>query len=116
MGATSDAKVTLILECEPENPYDCDAIKVLYEHKPGRFFHLGYIPNADTLCGACGKHFERHPNTGSCPECGAKGRFERFGTATRLKGMFVGDAQVEEVTGGENGQSYGCNISIHAED
>lgn len=125
----TDGGITLDLEEEPNNPHDPDALKVLFEYEKGKWFHLGYIPNANTLCGACHETFERHPNSGNCPNCGAKGRFERFGTATRLKDMLDDiwvdrdvtkagwvEAQVEEVTGGNDGQSFGCNISVWTED
>lgn len=111
-------EVPLRLEPEPDNPHDPDAIKVIFEYESGRRFHLGYIPNSDTLCRECGAQFERHPQSGACPECGRKGHLERCGTATRIKPEFKKGVEwtvwaiVTEVTGGEGEQSLGCNIAI----
>lgn len=85
--------VPLILEPEPNNPHDPDAIKVMFEYASGKRYHLGYIPNPKL-----------------------EGTDARAGTATRIKDIFDGSEEVwaiaEEVTGGEDGQSYGCNIAI----
>jgi hypothetical protein len=119
-----DVSIPLRLTPEPENPHDPDAVRVELEYEPGKFFHLGYIPNSDTICRECGEMFERHPGGNSCPNCGRKGHLERFGTATRIKSFFVEQedgggpvwAYVTEITGGKDGQSLGCNISIHTEE
>jgi hypothetical protein len=113
-----DVSIPLRLIPEPENPHDPDAVRVELEYEPGKFFHLGYIPNSDTICRECGEMFERHPGGNSCPNCGRKGHLERHGTATRIKEHFKDEvrAKVTEITGGKDGQSLGCNISIHTEE
>lgn len=112
------SSIRLRMVPEPENPHDPDAIRVEFEYEQGKYFHLGYIPNSDTICRECNAQFERHPQSGACPECGRKGHLERMGTATRIKSYFGGEVQarVTEVTGGENGQSLGCNIALYAEE
>jgi hypothetical protein len=115
-----DVSIPLRLIPEPENPHDPDAVRVELEYEPGKFFHLGYIPNSDTICRECDKMFERHPGGNSCPNCGRKGHLERFGTATRIKEHLPAPgnsvdlwAVVTEITGGKDGQSLGCNIGVH---
>jgi hypothetical protein len=119
--------VYLKLESEPGNPHDPDAIKVLLEYEDEAFFHLGYLPNANTICGdgfgGCGWTGERYPVTDRCPDCKTGEFLARCGTATRLKGMLkehiCGDqayALVEEITGGDENKNYGANISIWIEE
>lgn len=113
--------VELRLVPEPENPYDPDAIRVEFEYGEGEFFHLGYIPNSDTICRECNEMFERHPGGNSCPNCGRKGHLERHGTATRINNVsgYRGVrkvANVTEITGGLDGKSLGCNIAVYAEE
>lgn len=107
--------IQLRLKPEPDNPHDPDAIAVLFEWKAGEFFKLGYIPNHQTMCKECGEVMERHPQSGSCPSCSRKGHLVRYGTASQLKTLFDDppvDAWLEEITGGEDGKSYGANIGI----
>lgn len=117
---TDDGRMRLILEPEPDNPHDPDAIKVLFEYRNGEYFHLGYIPNADSICRECGTEYERWPV--NCRVCENE-EVERIGTATRLRSFFAEqedgggllNAFVEEVTGGGE-KALGCNISIWAEE
>lgn len=116
-----EGDIRLDLVPEPTNPHDPDAIRVEFEYAEGKFFHLGYIPNSDSLCSQCKEVFERHP--GTCPNCGSK-QVDRCGTATRIKNeLYAGWgvsgkawAYVSEITGGGEGQSLGCNLEIHRED
>lgn len=105
--------VPLVLTPEPTNPYDPDAIRVEFEFEAGRLFHLGYIPNSNCICLACGEHYNRFQP--SCTNC--SGEVSRIGTATWLKGNGFFDkgnvyAEVSEITGGGEGQSLGCNIEV----
>lgn len=43
------ARTDAILQPEPENPYDPDAVKVIIPLKNGDAFHIGYLPKADPL-------------------------------------------------------------------
>lgn len=43
------AKATVVLQPEPDNPYDSDAVKVIVKLVDGTAFHLGYIGKNDPL-------------------------------------------------------------------
>lgn len=43
------AKATVILQPEPDNPYDAEAVKVVAKLVDGTAFHLGYIGKDDPL-------------------------------------------------------------------
>jgi hypothetical protein len=116
-------EVRLKLVPEPDNPHDPDAIAVQFEYAQGKHFHLGYIPNADTICLDCAKRWDRmseaEADRGSCMRDQLKHNLARHGTATRIKWALAFDnccATVEEVTGGGDGQSLGCNIKIWQEE
>lgn len=68
----------LVLEREPDNRYDPNAIKVYAEGE-----HIGYI----------GKDLAKD-------------------LAKRMDSGAVVEASIDEITGGEDGLYYGCNISI----
>lgn len=110
--------VPLVLEPDPKNPFDPDAIKIMFEWSGGKLFHLGFVPNAKSHCEGCGEWFDRHP--GACPNCGNK-KVARWGTATVLSEMIASTpglkpwAVVTEVTGGTEGKSLGANIAIWAD-
>lgn len=119
----SPDSIRLELVPDPANSHDPDAIAVHFEYAQGKFFHLGYIPNADTICLECGKQWDRmseaEADRDSCMRDQLKHSLARHGTATRIKSSFGGEvwATVEEVTGNTaDGQSLGCNIRIWQEE
>jgi len=97
---------------ESNNSFDPDAVQVVATNKKGEDFILGYLPNRDCICAACGAVYDRFPNSNTCPSCDRLGTLSRFGLATRLKDNVSNiRAFIEKVTGGE-GRNYGCNLKL----
>lgn len=114
----------LVLEREPDNPYDANAVKVLAVVSNGNVvkrLQLGYIRNRRYVCKGCG--LVREPEPGEkldgCFNCGVND-FERDGLASRIaSAMDTGveyDVEVLEYTGGVDGKNIGCNISIRTKE
>lgn len=112
-----DEPVYLQLVPEPDNPYDANAIRVYYDHPELGRAQLGYLKNSTTMCDLCGYFHERFPSAG-CQRCGDKEHLRRDGVATRIANEMRDDpsahfyAVLQEITGGGNGRSFGCNIKI----
>jgi hypothetical protein len=110
-----DCQVRLHLVPEPDNEHDPYAIKVMLGT-----FHLGYIPNSNTYCTDCEGEVDRFPQNGKCPKCYSPSLI-RKGTATRLSEIMgeidgIYYALVTEITGGQDGKSFGCNLEIRRSD
>ena len=97
---------------EPDNIYDSNAIAIHADYGLGDV-QLGYVQNRHRVC-VGGGHEVRDSSLTKCPICGAE--LVREGLATELAHWM--DAGIEFkarilcITGGGDGRSLGCNISI----
>ena len=116
--------IDLILEPEPTNIHDPDAIKVKIRFEAHGIYDLGYVANKERKCSVCEKEFEKrvkstdHPD--KCPTCG--GSLVRAGLASQISEAMRNGisyrALLLQVTGGildkntNKVSSFGCNIEI----